>query len=153
MIFCSISLLFLLAPALGPSATVQQPQVTFPLSLNTATSRPVSTPSTTYPSVSEQVALLRTFRTSYEAYVKAWCGLPKPADRTPLLDTSVIPNITYIDPRLTTTTRVQLEHLMTTPRKNTPNVHFTIDSYRAHHSQAMAEWTAVKNGKKFNYGH
>ena len=33
-------------------------------------------------------------------------------------------------------------------RETDPDVFFTIDSWQAHHSQAMAEWTGVKDGKK-----
>ena len=100
----------------------------------------------------QQTAILQTFRTSYDAYVKAWGGLSSPAERSPLLDTAVSTAITYCDPINQTTNSYQLEHLMTTQRQSTPTVHFTIDTWTAHHSQAMSQWTGMKDGSKFVAG-
>ena len=96
--------------------------------------------------------MLDKFRSGYEAYVKAWGRLPSPADRPPLLDSSVAATVSYIDPRVVTTGRDGLEQLMTAQRQSSPDVYFSIDSWQAHHSQAMAEWTAVKDGKNFIMG-
>jgi len=100
----------------------------------------------------QQPALLQSFRTNYEAYVKAWGKFATPTERTQLLDTAVTPNMTYTDPNLHMTDRAELENLMNTARKETPDVYFTVDTWQAHHSQGMAEWTAVKEGKKFLMG-